>query len=94
MLKLIAFILLCLIFVGAFLFFVNGPQEVRDRFWDNLELDVLYVQDGRVISGWIWEERDDVIIGEMVDKTIFSVGTQECERVVRDAFIGYLEQLI
>ena len=94
MLKIIAFILLCLVFVGAFLFFANGPQESRDRFYDYLELDALYLQEGRVIHGWIWEERDDVIIGEMADKTIFSVATGDCKKVVRDAFIGYLEQLI
>jgi hypothetical protein len=94
MLKIIILLITCLIFVGAFFFYINGPQELRNLFWDYLELDVIYLQEGKVISGWIWEERDDVIIGEMADKTIFSVGTDKCEKVLRDAFLGYLKQLI
>ena len=94
MLKFIILFFVCLVFIGAFLVFAQSSQEIKEGFWDRLELDLIYLHEGRVISGWIWEEREDIIIGEMDDKTIFSVGTYECEKVLRDAFIGYLEQLI
>ena len=88
MLKIIIFLFTCLVLFGAIFYFLGTSAGEYDSIWSRLEQDLIYLEDGKVLKGWIWEERVNMIIGERLDKTIFSLPASDYKAVKRD----YLRQ--
>lgn len=59
-----------------------------------LNQDVLYLKNGDVIRGWIWDEKGGVLVGETKSGVIFVSNDKECIRIERNNFLCLLRGLI
>ena len=92
--RIIAFIVIFLIFISLFCFYFFGPEYPRLLLWDLFERDVIYLKNGVVVHGWIWEQTGELIIGESEDKTIFNIHPSEYRDISNDEFLHYLYELL
>ena len=59
-----------------------------------LNQDTLYLQNGNIVRGWIWNEKNKTVVGETQDKEIFIFNSNEYVEIERDGLLHYLRQLI
>ena len=56
--------------------------------------DRIYLRDCSMIQGWVWNEKDSIIVGEKLSKKIFIYYPADYTRIERDSLLRYLLELI
>lgn len=89
-------IILCVvigIFVLGTLFFLFNPT-LHTNLMRLLNQDILYLEDGDIVRGWIWDERGGIIVGETKREEIFIFSDKEYTHIERNKFLRLLRELI
>lgn len=93
--------LLILFFIGwlffaILLYFFSIPAtNLREKIWNQfLDADIIYLKDGKIIQGWIWNENPHFINGLTKEKDIFAIERSECKKIERNVFLYLLQQLM
>ena len=86
-------ILFCVIagifLIGAYFYFRLNPGLLR-----LLNQDTLYLNNGDIVRGWIWDDKGGVVVGEALNKEIFIFKDNEYVEIERDKPLHYLRNLI
>jgi len=86
-------ILFCVIagifLIGAYFYFRlnSGPLRLLNQ-------DTLYLNNGDIVRGWIWDDKGGVVVGETLNKEIFIFKDNEYVEIERDKLLHYLRNLI
>lgn len=79
----------------AVLYCASGwGKDVRSRLWNVFDQDTLHLHDGGSISGWIWTETDEAVMGKKINGDLFTVPHTELENINRNALLGQLKKIL
>ncbi len=92
--KIILIVLLVLLFVCVLYFFSGWGKDTREKIWIALDRDYLYMNDDSIITGWIWTEADDVVMGKKDDGELFKVNHAQINQLKRDFLLKQLRQIL
>jgi len=92
--KRILFCIIAAVFLIGAYFFLQTASELKLNIMRILNQDTLYLQNGNIVRGWIWNEKNKTVIGETQDKEIFIFDSNEYVEIERDGLLHYLRQLI
>ena len=86
--------IISVLFLGSIYFFLKPAASFRTKLWHSLDKDILYLNDGRIIRGWIWERRDNLITGYTEEDEVFVLKSSEPIGVKENELLRYLQELI
>jgi len=86
-------ILFCVI-AGIFLIGVHFYFRLNSNLPRFLNQDIIYLNNGDIVRGWIWDDKGGVVVGEALNKDIFLFKDGECTEIERDKPLRYLRNLI
>ncbi|UCC95051.1 MAG: hypothetical protein JSW40_09655 [Candidatus Omnitrophota bacterium] len=90
---LISFIVSTFLISGLY-FFLPFNSQVRQNIGKALDMDVLYLTSGETVHGWIWDEKEGMVVGGTKEGKIFTHRRSECVYIHRNVFLQYLRQMI
>jgi hypothetical protein len=67
---------------------------INARLMRLLNEDHLYLKNGEVVRGWVWDDRDGVVVGETADKAIFIFSRSEYSDIKKNKLLQYLREFI
>jgi len=79
--------------IGAF-FYLQTDSKLKTYVMRLLNEDTLYLKNGNILRGWIWDEKDGVVVGETAQNEIFLFNKNEYLEIERDKPLHYLRELI
>ncbi len=89
------YILLFTIVIFAILiscFFLKLKTNFKEEFIHFLDKDIIYQKDGKIIEGWLWEEKNvKIVAGKDVEGNLFAIPLSECKKIKKDAFLTQLK---
>lgn len=91
--RIIFCIMAALFLIGAY-FSLHINSGFKVNLMRLLNLDTLYLKNGNVLRGWIWDEKGGLVAGETTQGEIFIFNADEYAEIERDKFLHYLRQLI
>jgi len=86
-------ILFCAI-AGIFLIGVYFYFRLNSDLPRFLNQDIIYLNNGETVRGWIWDDKGGVVVGETLNKEIFLFKENEYIEIERDKPLRYLRSLI
>jgi hypothetical protein len=93
--KIAIFLIILLMLLGFdFYFFSPKAEYIRKKIWQELDKDVLYLEDGSVVYGWIWGQTQDYLGGQAEDGSFFNIDSSDCREVRMNYLFDYWEKLI
>ncbi len=91
--KLIAGFIAGVILTAATYLLLYPETRLQADFGRLLDRDVFYLEDGRIISGWIVEEDFGKFLVE-TEGTTLTLHNSDCESIKRDLLLSYIRDLI
>jgi len=91
--KIIIGVCLVIFALGPY-FFLRINFKLRQDWLSQLNQDTLYLENGTVVRGWIWDDKDGLVIGETPEGKIFTFNKEEYRVIEKDLFLRYLRELI
>jgi len=59
-----------------------------------LNEDHLYLKSGETVRGWIWDDKDGIVVGETADRAIFIFSRNEYLDIKENKLLQYLREFI
>ena len=93
--KIVIFLLILVLLLGCGIYFFSAKAEpLRSKIWQKLDRDIIYLQDGSVVYGWIWGQTQDYFGGQDQDGTFFNINSSDCKQLKINYLFSYMEKLI
>lgn len=92
--KIIFFIILGVSVLGVIHLSFGEGKKLRREMELLLDKDILYLNDGEVIQGWMWKQEGDLIAGQREKGGTFVVNPSQCQIIQENVLFHYLEKLI
>lgn len=84
-----------IVFLISFLVFFYWPESnLRKNAGRTLSQDLIILNNGQTVTGWVWDDEGGVIVGEKTSGEIFVLGSQEYKKILKKFNLQYLRQLI
>lgn len=82
------------VFVVAAGFFLWPTSKLHLWVLHLLNQDTIYLTNGTILNGWIWDEKGNVVIGETNQDEIFVFKKDELDNVKNDVLLYQLHRLM
>ena len=92
--KYILIFLIGVYLAGLTYFLLKLKTPFKDTFIRFLDKDIIYLNDGRVIEGWLWDEENrEVAAGKDIRGGLFVVSASEYREVRKNVFLAKLKTI-